>query len=89
MPRQTHTSHLLGHPFATSVPIFVNVGNAEIFFDANKKWAKEMGRIQSNRVEFHEEDAAVHDTFLLAGILGFEESAQEVILKMGTFIRKF
>ncbi|EPE24941.1 alpha/beta-Hydrolase [Glarea lozoyensis ATCC 20868] len=78
----------LGNPFATSVPIFVNAGNAEIFFVANKKWVKQMKDVKDNHVDFHEEDAALHDTFLLASILGFEESAQEVILKMGTFVRK-
>lgn len=79
----------LGNPFATPVPIFVNTGNAEIFLDANRTWVEDMKKISGNRVEFHEEDAAVHDTFLIANILGWEESAQAVISEMGTFIGKF
>jgi acetyl esterase/lipase len=79
----------LGNPFTTSVPIFVNAGNAEIFFDENKSWVEQMKQIKGNLVEFHEEDAALHDTFLIAALLGFEESAQEVISAMGVFIHKF
>jgi acetyl esterase/lipase len=79
----------LGNPFATPVPIFVNAGSAEIFFDSNKSWVEEMKKISGNRVEFHEEDAAVHDTFLTANALGWEESARGVISEMGAFIGKF
>ena len=50
---------------------------------------EDMKKISGNRVEFHEEEAAVHDTFLIANILGWEESAQGVISEMGTFISKF
>lgn len=78
----------LGNPFATPVPIFVNAGNAEIFLDANRSWVEDMKKIGGNRVEFHEEDAAVHDTFLIANILGWEESAKGVISEMGAFISK-
>ena len=79
----------LGHPFAPSVPLFVNAGNVEIFFEDIKLWVGQMKTFEDNLVEFHEEDAALHDTFLLASILGFEESAQEVISTMGAFIGKF
>lgn len=78
----------LGNPFSTPVPIFVNAGSAEIFFDPNRTWVEEMKRTAGNRVEFHEEEGAVHDTFLTANILGWEESATGVISKMGTFIGK-
>ena len=83
----------LGNPFPISVPTFVNVGAAEILYDDIKTWAGEMKRAASaggrgGSVELREEDAAVHDTFLLAEKLGWEESADKVISAMGEFIRR-
>ncbi len=78
----------LGSPFATSVPIFINVGTAEVFFKANQEWVREMRGIKGNQIELRQEDAALHDTFLVAEILGFEESAREVVSAMGAFIRR-
>lgn len=83
----------LGNPFPVAVPTFVNVGTAEIFFDDIKAWAGEMKKAANagghgGSVELREEDAAVHDTFLLAEKLGWEESAGKVISAMGKFIRR-
>lgn len=78
----------LGNPFATQVPIFVNLGTAEIFHDVIQLWTKEMKQVEGNRVEVHTEDAALHDTFLLAEVLGFEDSARKVVSSMEDFIRK-
>lgn len=79
----------LGNPFATTVPILVNSGTAEIFFDANLRWTDEMRGITNNVVELHREDAAVHDTSLSGQLLGFEESARGVAERIGVFIRQY
>ncbi|KAF7531194.1 hypothetical protein G7054_g9119 [Neopestalotiopsis clavispora] len=78
----------LGNPFAVSVPVFVNVGTAEIFFDDIKKWVEEMKQVEGNVIELHQEDAALHDTFLVAELLGFEDSARKVISATGDFISR-
>lgn len=77
----------LGNPFALPIPVFVNVGTAEILLDAIKLWVEEMKQVKDNHIELHQEDAALHDTFLVAELLGFEESAQKVVSAMGAFIR--
>ena len=77
----------LGNSFATPVPIFVNTGTAEIFYDAIEAWVGEMKEIAANQIELHHEEAALHDTFLVADRLGFEESARKVVSAMGAFIR--
>ncbi|OTA93657.1 hypothetical protein M434DRAFT_72783 [Hypoxylon sp. CO27-5] len=79
----------LGNSFATTVPIFINTGTAELFFDANVRWADEMKRITNNVVELHYEDAAVHDTSLAGQLLGFDKSARSVAERIGAFIRQY
>ncbi|CAJ2508418.1 Uu.00g134440.m01.CDS01 [Anthostomella pinea] len=78
----------LGNPFTTPVPIFVNTGSAELFLDADTHWVEEMAGVDGNVIESHLEDAACHDTFLAAKIIGFEESARDVAIAVGGFIRK-
>ncbi|KAI0837764.1 alpha/beta hydrolase fold-3 domain-containing protein [Hypoxylon sp. FL0890] len=79
----------LGNPFATTVPILINTGTAEILFDSHLRWADEMRRIKDNVVELHQEYAACHDTFLIGEWLGFEDSAGNVAEKIGAFIRRY
>ncbi|KAI1819939.1 alpha/beta hydrolase fold-3 domain-containing protein [Xylaria intraflava] len=87
-PRSDPYITQLGHPFPTSVPIFVNAGSAEIFYGRVVKWADEMRKVPSNVVEIHHEEAAIHDTFLLGEMVGFEKSAWDVAAKVGEFVRK-
>uniref|UniRef100_A0A8H7K9K8 Alpha/beta hydrolase fold-3 domain-containing protein n=1 Tax=Bionectria ochroleuca TaxID=29856 RepID=A0A8H7K9K8_BIOOC len=79
----------LGHAFATSVPIFVNTGTAEIFLDVVRKWAEEMQAVEGNQVEVHLEDSGVHDTLLAGALVGFEQSAKDAVAQMGAFVRRF
>lgn len=39
-------------------------------------------------VEFHIEENAVHDTFLVGDIMGFEDSAWSVAYEMAGFVKK-
>ncbi|KAI1424924.1 alpha/beta hydrolase fold-3 domain-containing protein [Xylaria sp. FL1777] len=78
----------LGNPFPTPVPIFANAGSAELFYERILQWAEEMRGVEGNVVEVHHEDAAPHDTFLGAELLGFEKSAWEVAARIGEFVAK-
>lgn len=65
--------------------MFVNAGSAELFFERITKWASEM-RGAGSVVEFYIEENAVHDTFLLGDIVGFEDSAWKVASEMAQFV---
>ncbi|KAI0141882.1 alpha/beta hydrolase fold-3 domain-containing protein [Xylariaceae sp. FL1272] len=77
----------LGNPFTTNTPIFVNYGALEVFDYPIVQWAQQM-REKGNSVEVNCETGAPHDTMLLGGLLGFEESAKKVAQKVGAFITK-
>ncbi|KAI9154939.1 putative alpha-L-fucosidase [Paramyrothecium foliicola] len=68
----------LGHAFSTSVPLFVSMGEREIFVPENEEWVAQMQGLPSNRVVLNYEEHALHDTFLLGRTLGFEDSARKV-----------
>ncbi|KAI0459324.1 alpha/beta hydrolase fold-3 domain-containing protein [Xylaria acuta] len=78
----------LGNPFPTPVPIFASAGTEELFYERIVKWADEMRGIDGNVVELYHEEGAVHDTFLSAALLGFEESAGKVAAQIGEFVGK-
>lgn len=79
----------LGNPFPTPVPIFSNAGSAEMFYERILRWGDEMSAIEGNVVETNTEPAAVHDTFFVGDVLGFEKTAWEVAAKIGEFVRRF
>ncbi|KAI3318354.1 alpha/beta hydrolase fold-3 domain-containing protein [Xylariaceae sp. AK1471] len=79
----------LGNPFPTTVPIFAHAGSAEMFFERITRWADEMRAIDGNVVDIYHERDAVHDTFLIGNIAGFDKSAWEVAAKAGEFVRKY
>ncbi|ROW02514.1 hypothetical protein VMCG_06006 [Cytospora schulzeri] len=68
----------LGNPFPTPVPLFVSAGTAELLFERITQWVKEMRGIEGNLVELHNEEDALHDTYFIADLMGFEESAWDV-----------
>ncbi|KAK7916886.1 hypothetical protein PG985_010494 [Apiospora marii] len=87
----------LGRSFVTPVPLFVTLGSAEVLEVEGARWVREMrdvavegdgGKKKKNDVELSYEDGAPHDTFLLGGSLGFEDSAREVAIRIGEFIRR-
>jgi acetyl esterase/lipase len=78
----------LGNPFTTSVPIYVNIGAAEMLEIDVTRWTKEMMRLEGNRIEVSYEENAPHDTLLVGNVLGWEESARNVAYDIGSFIRK-
>ncbi|ORY69016.1 alpha/beta hydrolase fold-3 domain-containing protein [Pseudomassariella vexata] len=77
----------LGHPFATSVPIFVNFGSAELLQVDGKRWVEEMRGVQGGEVVIEYEEAAPHDTLLVGDMIDWKHSAEGVAAKIGVFIR--
>ncbi|KAK8023301.1 hypothetical protein PG991_006540 [Apiospora marii] len=84
----------LGRPFVTPVPLFVTLGSAEVLEVEGARWVREMRDVggekggKKNDIELSYETGAPHDTFLLGGSLGFEDSAREVTIRIGEFIRR-
>lgn len=77
----------LGSPFATSVPIFVTQGAAEVLEIDGTHWVKEMSQVGGNKIESHYETAAPHDTLLVGESSGWRDSAEDVASKIGNFIK--
>ncbi|KAI0403682.1 alpha/beta hydrolase fold-3 domain-containing protein [Xylaria palmicola] len=77
----------LSNPFPTPVPVFASVGSAELLYQRVKRWAAEMSGVEGNTAVMYHELDAVHDTFLVAEMLGFERSAWDVAAKAGEFVR--
>ncbi|KAF3021440.1 hypothetical protein E8E14_006494 [Neopestalotiopsis sp. 37M] len=76
----------LGNPFATSVPIYATVGTAEIFHDAVQQWAEQMKQVEGNKVVSDTVDAALHDIFLVGEIMGFVDSAKQIVAAIKDFV---
>lgn len=76
----------LGRPFATSVPVFVTIGSAEILCPQGVKWADEMRRVEGNRVEVNLQEHAPHDVLFVGDSMGWDESVVEVMGKIGKFV---
>ncbi|KAI1768757.1 alpha/beta-hydrolase [Hypoxylon sp. FL1150] len=68
----------LHHPFRTSVPLFINAGRNEAFFDSVENFAKEM-ELDSNRVRFHASDLAPHNLLQAHKGLGLEHQMEVAI----------
>ncbi|KAK8023571.1 hypothetical protein PG993_011637 [Apiospora rasikravindrae] len=79
----------LGHPFATPVPLFVNVGGAEVLEVEGMRWVREMQSVvgekgrKKNDLELNYEHGAPHDTLLVGNNVGWDGSVREVTTKIG------
>ncbi|KAI1638399.1 alpha/beta hydrolase fold-3 domain-containing protein [Biscogniauxia mediterranea] len=76
------------HPFATPVPLLVNMGATELFVDDGAEWARAMAGVEGNVVVLNIEAGAPHDTLLLGSMLGCQESAERTAALVGAFIKK-
>lgn len=76
----------LGNEFATSVPVFVQTGTAEVLYPGHVEFAKNMTKISGNKVELLEIEDATHDTFAAGQILGFEKEAREAVQKASSMV---
>lgn len=66
----------------------MNAGTAELFYERIKQWTREMRGVEGNVVELHSEEDAVHDTFFVGELMGFERSAWDVAARISEFVRK-
>ncbi|KAL8728213.1 MAG: hypothetical protein Q9181_005426 [Wetmoreana brouardii] len=78
----------LNNPFATTVPIFMQHGTAEVLFDEQKAFYFQMKEIPGNRIECLETPNAPHDTFLAGQALGWEKEAEEAAKEAASFCRQ-
>lgn len=93
-PLANDTSALVNNPyvnlklgaFKTPVPLFVNVGGAEAFRDDMVGWAEGMGK-EGNEVELDVVDGACHDVFLVAEMVGMQETARLMAKRVGEWVR--
>lgn len=76
----------LGHPFRTSVPVFVTIGSVEILCPQGAKWVDEMRSVEGNKVEVNFQEDAPHDVLFVGDKMGWDESVVEVIKKIGKFV---
>ncbi|PWY94658.1 alpha/beta-hydrolase [Aspergillus sclerotioniger CBS 115572] len=76
------------HPFATPVPIFAQVGGAEMLCDSVKGFADAMRAIPGNRVEYLENPGLPHDIYMIGQILGWPEQQIEMIDAAAGFVRR-
>lgn len=78
----------LFNPFAVAVPLWVQVGTAEVFYPDILDWVKKMEAVQGNIVELHESPDAMHDIFTVGGDFGLPEMAREGARKAAAFLDK-
>lgn len=78
---------LLGHPFATAVPILTTWGGKEVLASAIMEWTKEMQSFSTNRVEVYCDQEAVHASLFVGEKMGWGHNARATSIKIGDFIR--
>ncbi|OKL58736.1 hypothetical protein UA08_06317 [Talaromyces atroroseus] len=66
------------HPFATPVPIFVQVGGAEVLCDSVRGFANVMSAVPGNRVEYFEVPGVPHDVYVVGSLLGWSKEQEEI-----------
>ncbi|KAI2617140.1 alpha/beta-hydrolase [Hypoxylon sp. NC1633] len=69
----------LHHPFRLSVPVFVNAGTGEGFFDAVRSFAMEMRVLNGDRVLFHPTELAPHGIVLAHTAYGMTAQLVEAV----------
>ncbi|KAL1610634.1 hypothetical protein SLS60_002304 [Paraconiothyrium brasiliense] len=73
--------------FKTPVPLFVNVGGAEVLYYDNQEWVAMM-RKEGNEVELDVTEGVCHDLFMVAGLVGMEGAAREMAKNAGEWLKR-
>ncbi|KAI1477082.1 alpha/beta-hydrolase [Daldinia eschscholtzii] len=76
------------HPFKTSVPVYIQSGEAEVFYDENKQFAEAMEGIEGNKVKFHTIKNAPHDLILSHRMVGLTAEATASVEDAIAFVSK-
>ncbi|PYI00180.1 alpha/beta-hydrolase [Aspergillus ellipticus CBS 707.79] len=74
------------HPFATPVPIFVQVGGAEVLCDSAREFVEAFRGVDGNVVEFLETPDVPHDVYMTGHILGWDREQKEMVEAAGRFV---
>ncbi|KAK7754516.1 hypothetical protein SLS62_003536 [Diatrype stigma] len=77
----------LHHPFKTKIPLFVQAGTAEIFYDEIRGFADEMAQAEGNRLLFHETKSAPHNILAGHDLFNFTPQAVLAASKASKFFR--
>ncbi|KAF2434212.1 alpha/beta-hydrolase [Tothia fuscella] len=77
----------LNNPFATTTPIFIQTGRAEVLYDDDIKIADQFREIKGNKVELLVTDNAPHDIILVGALIGFQKDAGSIAKSAGEFLR--
>ncbi|KAJ5108018.1 Alpha/beta hydrolase fold-3 [Penicillium angulare] len=67
------------HPFATSVPIFVQAGGAEVLCDVAKSFVTSMSSIDGNKIEWLKSPDLPHDIYAIGPLLGWPKEQEEIM----------
>ncbi|KAF2463870.1 alpha/beta-hydrolase [Lindgomyces ingoldianus] len=73
------------HPFGTHVPIFVNAGTAELFYDDISKFADRMKELEGNKLLYMETKNSPHDVLVAGSFIGFIGEAESAVEQAGAF----
>lgn len=82
--RYKETDHCLRpieHPFHSKVPIMVNTGTLELFYDDIRVFANTFEDVEGNTGRFVDTEDTMHDVILLGNVIGFNEQAKEASRK--------
>lgn len=72
--------------FKTDIPIYVNVGGAEVLYADVAPWAELMQKA-GNDVEIYVEKIVSHDALLVGNVTGFEKEATNSAKKAGEWVK--
>lgn len=75
----------LHHPFRTRVPLIIQAGTGEGFYDTIKEFADEMVQIEDNPVKFLSTDFMSHNLIMAYDGLGLESEVESVLLEAVSF----
>lgn len=73
------------NPFSTCIPIFVNAGNLELFYDEIGWFADRMAKVEGNRVLYVMTDNSPHDVLTAGRFTGFVTEAENAVGKAAVF----
>ncbi|KAJ2986686.1 hypothetical protein NUW58_g4909 [Xylaria curta] len=76
----------LHHLFRTHIPIFIQTGTAELFYDEMRIFAREMSKVEGNTVRYHETVSAPHDILLGYRLFGFKPEAERAASEACNFL---
>ncbi|KAJ4298986.1 hypothetical protein N0V90_004230 [Kalmusia sp. IMI 367209] len=73
-------------PFKTPVPLFVNIGGAEVLYFDGKEWAGMMEK-EGNEVVLDVQEGVCHDVYMIAKLVGFQKEGREMGKRCGEWLK--